>query len=109
MARPKLNLDPEIIEKLAKIQCTYSEIAAVLGCEERTLKRRFVTLIKKGWQEGRASLRRMQWKSADDGNATMQIWLGKQLLDQSDQGRLDITSDGQAINFTFNIVKPNSK
>jgi hypothetical protein len=27
----------------------------------------------------------MQWKSAEKGNVTMQIWLGKQYLQQRDQ------------------------
>ena len=27
----------------------------------------------------------MQWKSAENGNVTMQIWLGKQVLGQSEQ------------------------
>ena len=27
----------------------------------------------------------MQWKSAEKGNVTMQIWLGKQNLGQSDK------------------------
>ena len=29
-------------------------------------------------------LRQMQWKSAENGNVTMQIFLGKQVLGQSD-------------------------
>lgn len=44
---------------------------------------------------GKRSLRRMQWKSAKGGNATMQIWLGKQLLGQTD--KQDITSGGESL------------
>ena len=33
---------------------------------------------------GKVSLRRQQWKAAEKGNITMQIWLGKQLLKQSE-------------------------
>ena len=29
-------------------------------------------------------LRQMQWKSAERGNVPMQIWLGKQILGQSE-------------------------
>ena len=33
---------------------------------------------------GKTSLRRNQWKLAENGNSTMQIWLGKQILKQSE-------------------------
>lgn len=90
----KLKPDDETfknINGLARIQCTQREAAAVLGVEERTFHS-FLQLHKKArdaWEEGRdqgrASLRRMQYKAAEGGNVTMQIWLGKQLLDQRDK------------------------
>ena len=40
--------------------------------------------IEKGREHAKISLRRMQFKSAEGGNVTMQIWLGKQLLGQRD-------------------------
>ena len=33
----------------------------------------------------KASLRRMQYKAAEGGNVTAQIWLGKQILGQKDK------------------------
>jgi len=30
----------------------------------------------------------MQWKSAEKGNVTMQIWLGKQILGQADKSEV---------------------
>lgn len=85
MARPKKQIDPEQVENLAAIHCTNEEIAAALGCSADTLTRRFADRIKKGKARGRASLRRKQWELAQKGNATMLIWLGKQLLGQSDR------------------------
>jgi hypothetical protein len=38
-----------------------------------------------GQEQGRASLRRLQYKAAENGNPTMQIWLGKQWLGQKDR------------------------
>lgn len=84
MARPRKVIDPAVVETLAKIHCTYDEIAAVVGCSTDTLKRRFADRIEKGREEGKASLRRMQFKKALDGNPTMLIWLGKQHLGQKD-------------------------
>jgi len=42
---------------------------------------------------GKASLRRNQWKLAQDGNATMLVWLGKNMLDQTDKLDQNVTSD----------------
>jgi len=107
--RPKIELTPEqceLAETLAGMQCTHAEIAAVLKVSEDTITRRkqddpsFAEAIKRGQENGKASIRRMQYKAAKDGNATMQIWLGKQYLGQSDK-REDtlhqhLTTDNQA-------------
>lgn len=88
---PKFVIDYAMTEKLSKMQCTIKEIAAVLGCCEDTLMRdkKFSDLHKKGLENGKASLRRLQWKSAEAGNVTSQIWLGKQYLGQRDKEDVD--------------------
>lgn len=85
MARPKIKLDYELIEKLAGIMCTQEEIASFIGCSVDTLQRdeTFCGIYKKGLNNGKMSLRRKQWKLADK-NPTMAIWLGKQYLKQRD-------------------------
>lgn len=85
--RRPLDIDPAQVEALARIDCTTPEIAAVVGCSEDTLERRFAGNLEKGRREGRASLRRMQYKLAMDGNATMLIWLGKMQLGQRETVR----------------------
>jgi hypothetical protein len=85
MARPRKEINAEQVEKLAAIHCTMEEIAAVMGCSVDLLEQRFSDIIKRGKANGRTSLRRHQWKLAEKGNATMLIWLGKQLLGQRDQ------------------------
>lgn len=96
MARPRLVIDPALVTSLAEIHCTYDEISAVVGCSTDTLKRRFADLIEKGRQQGKTSLRRAQFKSALDGNVTMQIWLGKQHLEQTDdRGGKEVAVDPQ--------------
>lgn len=101
MARPTKDLSDEDYVKLIAmigIQCTRDEVCSVLGISDKTLtaalKRRgepggFSALYKKHLGEGRASLRRMQWKAAQSGNAAMLIWLGKQHLDQHDKQDID--------------------
>ncbi len=75
-----------MVEKLAAIQCTYPEIASTLGVSIDTLTRHqdFAATFKEEPRGERKSLRRMQFESANRGNVTMQIWLGKQYLSQSD-------------------------
>lgn len=85
MARPFIKLDEALIEKLASIHCTMEEIASVCNCSVDTLERRCAELIKKAKDKGKSSLRRLQWENAQKGNVTMQIWLGKQLLAQTDK------------------------
>jgi hypothetical protein len=85
MARPKKDIDEETVRKLAAIDCSYAEIAAVVGCDPSTLTRRFAQVIEKGREDGCASLKRKQFEVAQSGNPTMLIWLGKQRLGQKDQ------------------------
>ena len=83
--RPKKEIDYETVEKLANIQCTQEEIASFLGISTRTLQRdeKFIELFNRGRENGKMSLRRIQWKHAEK-SATMAIWLGKQYLGQKD-------------------------
>jgi hypothetical protein len=79
-----------ILAGLARIQCTTKEAAAVLNVSEVT----FFAFLKRSikaretWdhskENGRASLRRNQFKMAEN-NPTMAIWLGKQYLEQKDK------------------------
>lgn len=84
--RPKKFVDLDMVERLAHIQCTHSEVASALGISVDTLTRhrQFAEVYKRGAEGGRKSLRRMQFESANKGNVVMQIWLGKQYLGQSD-------------------------
>ena len=89
--RPPLQLSPELVERLAAVFCTQEEIAVVLGCSVDSIARRddCAEAFKKGRMRARASLRRLQWKTANDpkdrAHGTMQIWLGKNELGQRDR------------------------
>lgn len=85
MGRPKIPIDESLVERLAMIHCPNVEIAAAVGCSVDTLTDRFSELLEKGRSKGKASLRRQQWEAAMKGNVVMMIWLGKQLLGQSDK------------------------
>lgn len=83
--RPKKEIDYDMVEKLANIQCTQEEIASFLEISVRTLQRdeEFCRIYKKGQENGKMSLRRMQYKLAEK-NTSMAIFLGKQYLGQRD-------------------------
>lgn len=75
---------PRDIYELASIGCTDREIARWFDVDENTLRYNFSDILEKGREDLKHSLRRAQIKSALGGNATMLIWLGKNLLGQSD-------------------------
>lgn len=95
VGRPrKLTCDEATLEKLKVVasgQHTQLEAAAIFGVSIRTFEE-FLRVNEKareiwdlGEGNGKASLRRMQFMSAQKGNVTMQIWLGKQYLNQTDK------------------------
>lgn len=89
--RPATEITPEQkerIRELARLQASDSEIAADLGvslrCVEywKTKRKDYVEIYRQGKDMGITSLRRAQFTSALEGNPTMLIWMGKQLLGQ---------------------------
>ena len=97
MARPKKVINQKQFESLCAIQCTQEEICNVLDVTDKTLTRwcnevydlSFSEVYEQNRDIGRMSLRRNQFKLAEGGNTTMQIWLGKQVLKQSENPVMD--------------------
>ena len=90
MAPRRSDIDLNELEKLAGLQCTDEEIAAWFGVSTRTIERRrlepeFAAVMDRGKAKGRISVRRLQMKLLEQGNATMGVWLGKNILNQVDQ------------------------
>lgn len=94
VGRPKAIIDYNLVKSLAQIHCTQEEIASFMDIAIRTLQQdeEFMRIYKKGIETGKSSLRRLQWKEAEAGNITMLVWLGKQLLKQTD--KQDIINSG---------------
>jgi len=92
MARPKkYDIDTVEVEKLASYGCTNIEIADFFGCSSDLIEKSYSEYLTKGRSQGKIRLRKMQWKSAEDGNVTMQIWLGKQVLGQAEKQEVTTT------------------
>ena len=88
-------IDLAELERLSAMQCTDEEIAAWFKVTPRTIERRrknraFAEVMDRGRAKGRISVRRQQMKLLDQGNATMGVWLGKNILGQTDEIRHEI-------------------
>ena len=99
MARPKkYDIDTEEVQKLAKYGMTNVEIADFFGCDESLIRKSYSEYLTKGRAEMKLRLRQLQWKSAEKGNAVMLIWLGKQILGQSD---IPVGEDSQPLEWSI--------
>ena len=72
------------VYKLAAMGCTDREIANWFDMSESTLRYNFSSIMEKARVDLKQSLRQAQLKLALSGNAVMLIWLGKNILSQSD-------------------------
>jgi hypothetical protein len=97
--RPKAIIDWEYVGKMLEAGGFATGIAATIGCDEATLYRRceldnkvsFATFRQQKVAKGDEQLRVKQFKTAmsdRQGSVTMQIWLGKQRLNQSDKSEI---------------------
>lgn len=93
-------LDMNVLENLAAIQCTNDEIAAVFGMSRYALARRlkipkYQKRFEQGKARGRASLRRLQWNHAQrntGGGVHMAIHLAKHILGETDKSLLEVSA-----------------
>jgi hypothetical protein len=95
--RPMFKIDWDQVDSMCQIFCTEVEIASILGCSIETLRRacerekgcRFVEYYAQKSDGGRRSLRRKQYTLAENGDRVMLIWLGKQVLGQSEKSKVE--------------------
>lgn len=92
MARPTVQIDKEVFEKLCGMQCTLIEIADFFNCTDDTINNWcrkiyddcFSGVFKKYSVDGKISLRRTQFALSKTSPA-MAIFLGKNYLGQTDK------------------------
>lgn len=93
VGRKTIELDRDQFESLCGMLCTEEEIAGFFKVSVDTVERwckreygkKFCEVSKIYAEMGKASLRRAQFATAMAGNVTMQIFLGKNYLGQSDK------------------------
>ena len=100
MARPKkYKLPTDKVEQLASFGCTNREIASYFECSESLLSKSYSSFITKGRDKGKIRLRQLQYKAAERGNTSMLIWLGKQILGQTDKQEIEMIKPIDDIEF----------
>ena len=111
MGRPRKEINQKEFEKLCGLQCTKEEIAAFFEMNMDTLESRIKEIYGQTFSEvfkqkkgvGKISLRRSQWRLAEK-SAAMAIFLGKNLLGQSDKQETDLNHKGE-IKLSYNLDK----
>ena len=100
MARPKkYDIDKDKVEQLASFGCTDTEIASFFGCSTDLIRKSSSENLTKGRDKGKIRLRQLQWQSAEKGNTAMLIWLGKQILGQTDKSEVELVKPIDQVNF----------
>jgi hypothetical protein len=83
---PLRKINPDEVLSLAKIGASIAEIAAFMGVSYDVIHHNFQKELEQGKASMKLSLRRAQLRSAlETGNPSLLIWLGKNMLGQTDQ------------------------
>lgn len=77
-------IDPDEVYRMSEIGCTIEEMSHFFGVSRETLKYNFWDYIKRAEVELYKKIRLKQIQVAMEGNPTMLIWLGKNVLGQSE-------------------------
>jgi len=91
-----VHIDWELVDKLLESGCSGVEVSGYLGCNENTLYKKckeeknseFEAYRNLKRASGDSKLRTAQLDKALSGDTTMQIWLGKNRLSQTDRQQI---------------------
>ena len=75
---------PDDVYRLSTMGCPDREIAEWFDISESTLRYNFSSYLTKGRAQLKQRLRQAQLRVAFEGNPTMLIWMGRQILGQSE-------------------------
>jgi len=110
--RPPKKLRLLTLRNLAAIGCTEQEIATSCGLFKDAMTRAkknnpiVPILIQSGRDEGCTSLRRKQFSLALLGNERMLIWLGTNMLKQSQTPEPDEEGESESLSISFQVSDP---
>ena len=83
-------IDVEKLKEFLAVNMPVHRIAQYFGTTKETLYNKFGDLIIESNVNFEQQLRLAQVRAANEGNPTMLIWLGKNLLNQVDSSRVEV-------------------
>lgn len=103
--RPRIEINEEALRRLCQLHATLVECAAFFRVSEDTIERRckelgyahFAEFQAENRAVGNVSIRRKQYQLAMEGDKTMLIWLGKQMLGQTDRADQTLQHKGSGV------------
>ncbi len=102
VGRPRIILDPERIAELVGKAYTVEWVAEYFNVHVDTLYVNYSDALRKGYAFRNGCLQAKQYENALSGNATLQIWLGKQWLRQRD---VEQKQDRSEIKVSFQLTE----
>ena len=117
MGRPRKQIDKTEFEKLCFLQCTEREFCSWFDVSDETLNkwckenydgRTFLDVFKEKRENGLISLRRTQFQLAEKSPA-MAIFLGKNLLGQTDKMEQTVNGGEALTNINVRFIKDKSE
>ena len=100
IGRPRQKIDPMQVYEMARIHCTWEEMASALLVSPDTLKTHFSEIVDLARGEGKKSLRRNMFDQVEKGSTPIMIWLSKNYLGMKDA---EPTQQQTQINFNVNV------
>jgi len=99
VGRPKLIFEMREVKLLGQFRATHETMADWFECSTQTIRRQmmnekseFSRVYKKALATTKMKLSEAQIKYALNGNASLLIWLGKNLLDQTDKTEIEVNT-----------------
>ena len=117
MGRPRKEINKTEFEKLCFLQCTEREFCSWFEVSDETLNkwskenydgRTFLAVFKEKRENGLISLRRTQFQLAEKSPA-MAIFLGKNLLGQTDKREQTVNGGEALTNINVRFIKDKSE
>ena len=99
VGRPKLIFEMREVKLLGQFRAKHEAMADWFECSTKTIRRQmmnekseFSRVYKKALATTKMKLSEAQIKYALNGNASLLIWLGKNLLDQTDKTEIEVNT-----------------
>lgn len=105
VGRNKVVIDPSDVQRLAELHVPVADMARFFGVPVDTLTYNFKDVIDISKELTKQRLRKKQIDLALEGNVTLLIWLGKNLLNQQETPEVEIDESDREIKISVKRPK----